>query len=63
MTDGWLITFATLHPNGALTDVRRIALDDVLACPLLIMVPEHFRADGSCRCVAPTSRPIWSGQS
>lgn len=47
-----LITFATLHPSGALTDVRQIALDDVLACPLAILVPEHFRADGSCRCGA-----------
>ena len=32
------------------TVVREIPQSAMLACPHYIMVPEHYRADGSCRC-------------
>jgi hypothetical protein len=42
-------TFGTLTPHG-LVDVRTIKQSDLLACPFVILVPSHYRADGSCRC-------------
>lgn len=32
------------------TDVRIIKQSDITRCPHVIMVPEHYRADGTCRC-------------
>ena len=47
------IHFGTLHPDGSVTDEREISQSAVRACPHLIMVPEHYRDDGSCRCSDP----------
>ena len=44
------ITFGTLHPTGELTSVRVIKRSDIMACPTFILVPEHYRDDGSCLC-------------
>lgn len=44
-----MITFGTLTGNG-LTDVRQIKQSDISKCPFVILVPEHYRADGSCKC-------------
>jgi hypothetical protein len=30
--------------------MRRLSQADMLNCPYCIMVPEHYRIDGSCRC-------------
>jgi hypothetical protein len=35
------------------TDVREIAQSDLLACPHTILMAEHYRPDGSCRCNDP----------
>jgi hypothetical protein len=32
------------------TNVREIKQSDIQRCPHFIMVAEHYRADGSCRC-------------
>lgn len=37
----------TLHPDGTITNEREI---DPSRCSHFIMVPEHYRPDGSCRC-------------
>ena len=29
---------------------------DILRCPHVIMVPEHYRPDGSCKCNDPAER-------
>jgi len=42
--------FSTLHPDGRETNVREINQSDLMACPFAILVPEHYRADGSCKC-------------
>ncbi len=42
--------FSTLHPDGTETNVREIKQSDMLACPHFIMVAEHYRDDGSCKC-------------
>lgn len=43
------ITFGTITPDG-LKDVRLIKQSDIGKCPFVIMVPEHYRDDGSCKC-------------
>ena len=43
------ITFGTLGPEG-LTNVRIISQEVIQKCPLFIMVPEHYKADGTCLC-------------
>jgi len=32
------------------TDAREIAQSDLMRCPHSILVAEHYREDGSCRC-------------
>lgn len=46
--------FSKLHPDGTETDVRYIEQSTMLKCPHCIMVPEHYRNDGSCKCNDPT---------
>lgn len=42
--------FAKLSPDGSMTDVRVIDQSDMMKCKFSIMVPEHYRLDGSCKC-------------
>jgi hypothetical protein len=51
--DDHKITFGTLQPDGTLTNVRLIRQADIGKCPHFIMVPEHYREDGSCKCDDP----------
>jgi hypothetical protein len=46
------ITFGTLTPAG-LTNVRMIKQSDIGKCPHFIMLPQHYRDDGSCKCNDP----------
>ena len=43
------ITFGTLGPEG-LMNVRVISQEVIQKCPLCILVPEHYKADGTCLC-------------
>ena len=52
------IEFGTLHPDGTLTNVRYIKQSDVGKCPYYIMVPEHYRTDGSCKCDDPDEQAM-----
>lgn len=47
MTD---IKFGKLDEDGRLIQERTLKQSDIMACPHIIMVPEHYREDGSCRC-------------
>ena len=47
---GGFIEFGVLHEDGRVTDVRHVAHADITACPHVILDPEHYRADGTCRC-------------
>jgi hypothetical protein len=42
--------FGTLNKDGTLSNVRHIKQTDMLKCPHTIMVAEHYREDGTCRC-------------
>jgi len=45
--------FGIIHSDGSITDERDISQDDIRRCPFYIMIPEHYREDGSCRCNDP----------
>lgn len=42
--------FGTLQPDGTLTNVRQIRQSDLRRCSFSILMSEHYRSDGSCRC-------------
>ena len=50
MDSGHKVTFGTLTPEGALINVRLIKQSDICRCPHYIVVPGHYRDDGTCRC-------------
>jgi hypothetical protein len=50
------VKFGTLGPDGKLTNVRLIKQADMMKCPFAIMVPDHYRDDGSCKCDDPEER-------
>jgi hypothetical protein len=52
------VQFGTLHPDGALTNRRSIKHSDLRKCKFAILVPEHYREDGSCRCDDPGHRAM-----
>ncbi len=48
--DGHEIRFAKMGADGQESNVRMIKQSDITACPHFIMVPTHYRPDGSCKC-------------
>lgn len=44
------VTFGTLYPDGKLKNARLIKQSDIMKCPFSILVPDHYREDGSCKC-------------
>ncbi len=50
MDENHKITFGTLEPDGTLSNVRLIKQSDIAKCPHFIMVPRHYREDGTCKC-------------
>ncbi len=55
------ITFGTLTPEG-LTNVREISSETTLKCPHCIMVPEHYKPDGTCLCFDQVHQAILKNQ-
>lgn len=58
MSDEHEVEFATLLPDGTLINKRSIKQSAMRACPHVIMVPEHYLEDGTCRCTDPTSHDM-----
>ena len=50
------ITFGTINQNGVTTNSRQIAQADIRKCKFSILVAEHYREDGSCKCNDPVER-------
>lgn len=48
------IEFGTLSEEGGYEHTRTLSKATILECPHLILVPEHYREDGTCRCTDPT---------
>ena len=53
-----MVRFATLDPNGSESNVRVIKQSDISACPHVIMMPAHYRDDGSCKCDDPQEQAM-----
>lgn len=51
------VQFGTLTPAG-LTNIRMIKQSDIGKCPHFIMVPEHYREDGTCKCNDPVEQAM-----
>jgi hypothetical protein len=47
------IRFSTLHPDGKESNVRMLKQSDIMKCPHVIFMPEHYRDDGTCKCDDP----------
>ena len=45
-----MVRFSTLSADGTESNVRIIRQADICACPHVIMMPAHYRDDGSCKC-------------
>ncbi len=52
------IQFGILHPDGKLTNIGYIKQSDIGKCPHVIMISEHYREDGSCKCNDPDHRKM-----
>ncbi|KKM18179.1 hypothetical protein LCGC14_1668320 [marine sediment metagenome] len=39
-------------------NVREIKQSDIAACPHVIMMPGHYRTDGSCKCDDPDEQAM-----
>jgi hypothetical protein len=52
------VQFGTLEEDGHLTNVRMIKQSDMVKCPHCIMVPEHYRQDGTCKCDDPAEQAM-----
>jgi hypothetical protein len=50
------ITFGTLNRDGSLSNVRELTREAIGACPHVILVGDHYREDGSCRCNDPVEQ-------
>jgi hypothetical protein len=44
------IQFGTLNTDGSLSNVRMIKQSTIGNCPFFILMPEHYREDGTCKC-------------
>ena len=50
------IKFSTLNVNGKSTNIRLIKQSDILKCPFCILIANHYREDGTCKCNDPVYR-------
>ena len=44
------IRFSKLGQDGEESDVRYLDTSNIRQCPHVIIDPEHYREDGSCKC-------------
>lgn len=51
-----MTTFGTLNPDGSFTNVREIKQSDLMKCPFMILMADHYRNDGTCKCNDPEHR-------
>lgn len=52
------IRFSDMNDVGEESNVRSLKQSDILKCPFVIMVAEHYRTDGSCKCDDPEHRAM-----
>lgn len=54
--DANVVTFAKLDENGQVTVQAQVKQSDIRKCKFAIILPEHYREDGSCKCDDHTHR-------
>lgn len=47
------VVFSQMDNRGSVTKTRVINFSDIQRCPKVILVPEHYEEDGTCRCNNP----------
>lgn len=47
------VEFLEMGEGGEVTLARQISMDSIRACRHLILSPEHYRENGTCRCNDP----------
>ena len=52
------ITFGDLSEDGILSNVCFIKQSDLEKCPHYILMPSHYRPDGSCKCNDPKEQAM-----
>lgn len=45
--------FGRLNPDGSYEHTKTVNQSDLRRCRFVILIPEHYRDDGSCRCDDP----------
>lgn len=45
-----MVAFTKLKPDGTMGEVRTIKQSDIARCPHVIIMAEHYREDGTCKC-------------
>jgi hypothetical protein len=45
-----MVEFGTLHADGRYEHKATVRQSDIQRCPHAVLVAEHYRSDGSCRC-------------
>jgi len=53
-----VVEFFELHPVHGVVKTRSIKQSDMQKCPHFIMVAEHYRDDGTCKCNDPEEQAM-----
>lgn len=53
-----MVEFGKLDEQGRYTRIKSVEQSDMLKCQHCIMVAEHYRDDGTCRCNDPDHREM-----
>lgn len=56
------VVFGVVGSDGVYAHTKTIKRSDILACPFAILVPEHYREDGTCRCSDPEHRAFMKAE-
>lgn len=51
-----MMRFSKVDDQGHESEVRILSRGTIAKCPFLIFMPQHYRADGSCKCNDPNEK-------
>jgi len=52
------IQFSTMSSDGTVSNIRYLKQTDMLKCPYCIIMPTHYRPDGTCKCNDPDHKEM-----
>lgn len=57
-----MVRFSKLEPDGhgglVESNIRTINKSDIAKCPHFILMPDHYRPDGTCKCNDPNDKDM-----